>query len=130
MKKDEAPVTKGAFVDSLTRTASQIRKDRAEVLAEDAEVSYRRHIDDMERDLKRLKRDRRNNLDLSPTDINSLVAGKDFNGEEFVEKDIQAGVKIRNLEVKITIAKERYEYLFGDDEAVEEVPTSEPAEVS
>lgn len=128
-KKDEAPITKGAFVDSLKRTASQIRSDRAEALGEDAEVAYRRHIEDMKTELKRLQRNRRNSLDLSPNDINSLVAGKDFDGEAFAKGDIQAGVAIRNLKVKIEIAEERYEYLFGDGEKSTEASTTEPAEV-
>ncbi len=129
MVKDEAPVTKGAFVDSLVRTASQIRKDRAETLAEDAEVAYRRHIEDMRAELKRLQRNRRNSLDLSPTDVNSLVAGKDFDGEAFATADIKAGLLIRNLKVKIEIAEERYAFLFGDGTEAVETSSSQPAVV-
>lgn len=128
-KQDEAPVTKGAFVDSLKRTATQIRADRAESLAEDAEVAFRRRIEDMKTELKRLQRNRRNSLDLSPTDINSLVAGKDFDGEAFAEADIKAGVTIRNLKMKIEIAEERYAYLFGDGELAAGATATQPAEV-
>jgi len=128
-EKDNAPV-KGAFVSSLQRTSSQIKRDRAEGIAEDAETAFRRAIEDMKTELKRLKRNRKNSLDLSPNDINSLVLGNDFNGEEFVKKDLTAGVAIRNLEVKIQIAEERYEYLFGDASEEEKTTSSEPATVS
>lgn len=129
-EKDEVTVTKGAFVDSLVRTATQIRKDRAETLADDAETAYRRSIEDMRTQLKRLQKQRRNSLDLSPTDINSLVAGKDFDGEAFAAADIKAGIAIRNLKLKIEIAEERYAYLFGDGEAAEKKAPSTVAEVS
>ena len=33
--------------------------------------------------------------------------------KDFVEKDIKLGIEIRNLEIKLEIAKERYKYLFG-----------------
>lgn len=115
MKSEEEKLeVKGAFVGSLKRTATDIKNDRAESIAEDAELSYRRCIEDMENNLRKLKKNRRNSLDLSPTDINSLVMGKDFDGEAFAETDIKAGFEVKKLEVKIQIAKERYEYLFGE----------------
>ena len=54
-------------------------------------------------------------LDLSPTDARSLVLASDFDSSEYVVKDIELGVKIRNAEIKLNIAKKRYEYLFGGE---------------
>lgn len=129
--EDSQGQVKGAFVSSLKRTASAIKAERAQNIAEDAEISYRRRIDDMKLELKRLQRDRRNSLDLSPEDVNSLVMGRDFNGGEFVEKDIKAGIAIRNLKVKIELAEERFEYLFGEGKSETETTSSNaPAEVA
>lgn len=103
----------GAFLDSLQRNNKKIREDRAISIAEDAQVIYKREIEDMRLNVKRLKRERENMLDLSPTNADSLVLATDFNSKEFVEKDIRIGVDIRNLEIKLEIAEKQYTHLFG-----------------
>lgn len=123
-EQEDVQQTKGAFVASLRRKASQIKQDRATAIAEDTEVIYRRYIDNMKDELRKLRRDRRNSLDLSPDDVNSLVAGRDFNAEMFVKNDIQAGVSVRNLMVRIEIAEERYSFLFNDGEMTEDMAKS------
>jgi hypothetical protein len=55
-------------------------------------------------------------LDLSPADSTSLMVATDFNAKEFVEKDIALGIKIRNLEIQLDIARTRYKHLFEDVE--------------
>lgn len=109
----EDVLQKGAFEASLKRNNVKIREDRATTISEDAELRYQRTVQDMEMELKKLTRTRENMLDLSPTDTTSLMLGNDFDSNGFVQKDIQIGVEMRNLEIKIGIAKERYEYLFG-----------------
>jgi len=103
----------GAFISSLKRNNKQIRSDRATAIAEDAQIMYRRQVEDLDVRLKRMKRDRENMLDLSPSDSISLKLASDFNSAEYVEKDIQLGVDIRNTEIKRDIARAQYEYLFG-----------------
>lgn len=110
----EETKVEGAFVASLKRNNSKIREDRATAISEDAQVMYRRRVEDLEVLIKRLRRDRESMLDLSPTDANSLKLASDFNSEEFVTKDIELGVKIRNVEIQLEIAKTRYAYLFGN----------------
>jgi len=105
--------TKGAFLESLVRNNKQIRNDRAQAIGEDTEILFKRMIEDLQLDIKRMKRDQENMLDLSPTNAQSLVLASDFNSTEFVEKDIALGVKIRNAGIKLEIAQKRYEYLFG-----------------
>ena len=104
---------KGAFVTSLKRNNKQIRDDRAESIAETAEMLYRRKVEDLEVELKQMMRERDNMLDLSPTNAMSLVLASDFDAQGYVEKEIALGVKIRNTEITVGIAKERYSYLFG-----------------
>ncbi len=105
--------TKGAFLESLVRNNKQIRNDRAQAIGEDTEILFKRMIEDLQLDIKRMKRDQENMLDLSPTNAQSLVLASDFNSTEFVEKDIALGVKIRNAGIKLEIAQKRYTYLFG-----------------
>jgi hypothetical protein len=102
----------GAFVSSLTRNNKEIKRDRAIQIAEDTEITYKRRIEDMEQEIKKLKRDRESMLDLSPTNADSLMIASDFKAKEFIEKDLKIGITIRNLEIALEIAKERYNYLF------------------
>jgi hypothetical protein len=104
---------KGAFVESLQRNNKKIREDRAQSIAEDAETIYRREIEDLRLIMKRKIRERENMLDMSPENSTSLIVASDFDAKAFVQKEIELGVEIRNLKIKLEIAEERYEYLFG-----------------
>ena len=103
----------GAFVGSLVRNNKKIREDRAIAIAEDAQTIYKREVEDIEMKIKKLKRERENMLDLSPTTSDSLVLASDFDAKAFVEKEIKMGVEIRNLQITLDIASERYTHLFG-----------------
>lgn len=108
---------KGAFVGSLVRNNKKIREDRAIAIAEAAQMIYKREVEDLEMQIKQRKREREAMLDLSPTDAQSLVLASDFDAKQFVSKDIQIGIDIRNLEIKLDIAKSRYAKLFTEEEA-------------
>ena len=103
----------GAFFSSLKRNNRQIRDDRATAIAEDTELVYKRKIEDLELCIKKMKREQENMLDLSPTTTQSLILASDFNSADYVEKDIDLGIKIRNTEITLEIARKRYNYLFG-----------------
>lgn len=103
---------KGAFMTSLVRSNSKIRKDRALAIAEAAEMIYKREVEDLGVRIKQLKRERDNMLDLSPENAQSLVLASDFDAKAFVNKDIELGVQLRNLEIKLEIATNRYKQLF------------------
>jgi len=113
MAEEEKEV--GAFISSLKRNNRQIRDDRATAISEDTELLYKRRMEDLEVSLKRMRREQENMLDLSPTNAQSLVLASDFDSASYVEKDIELGVKIRNEEIKLDIAKKRYQYLFGGE---------------
>ena len=110
----------GAFMSSLTRNNKEIRKDRAISIGEDAEMRYKRCIEDLDMDIKRLKRDQENMLDLSPTNAMSLKLASDFDADVFVSKDREIALKIRNKTIEVNLAKARYNYLFGDTYKFEE----------
>ncbi len=103
---------KGAFVGSLRRNNKQIRDDRALAIAENAQVIYKREVEDLDLEIKRMKRERDSLLDLSPTTADSLVLATSFDAKKFVTTDLDLGVRIRNLEIKLEIAKARYVNLF------------------
>ncbi len=113
MAEDTKPA--GAFFESLTRNNKQIRSDRAASISEDAQIMYRRAVEDLEVRIKRMKRDRDNMLDLSPESATSLKLASDFDSAEYVKKDIELGVAIRNAEIQLKIAHDQYEHLFGGE---------------
>lgn len=115
MEAEVLPVgaeVKGAFVDSLKRNNAKIREDRAASIAEDAELIYKREVEDLNQQIRKLKRERDNMLDLSPGTTVSLIPAADFNAKEFAARDIEIGVKLRNLEITHEIAVKRYNELF------------------
>lgn len=114
MSDDSDVTTKGAFFESLNRNNKSIKKDRAIAIAEDAQMRYKRELEDMELELRKLRRERTALLDLSPTDANSLMLANDFDAKGFVNRDIDIGVRLRNLEIRIDIARKSYTELFGE----------------
>jgi hypothetical protein len=112
MTEEQKQEMQGAFVESLKRNNKQIRDDRAEAITENAQMLYRRAIEDMKMELKQMKRDRENMLDLSPDHGMSLKLASDFNAAAYVTKDVELGVKIRNLEIKLDLSETQYKRLF------------------
>lgn len=109
----ELPGLKGAFVESLIRNNKKIREDRAQMIAKNARLMYKRSIEDMEAAMDVLQNERMNALDLSPSDAQSLVLASDFDARTFVDRDIKLGTDIRNLEIKMDIARRQFSILFG-----------------
>ncbi len=104
--------TKARFIDSLTRKNEQIRLDRANNISESAELLYRRTIEDIELQIRSTKREQESRIDISPLDTQSLTF-IDFDPKEFVQRDIEYSLKIRNLTIQLEVTRERYYYLFG-----------------
>ncbi len=111
--KGTEEIVDGAFFSSLKRNNKQIRDDRATAIAEDTQLLYKRNMEDLELQVKRMRREQDSMLDLSPTNAQSLVLASDFDSSAYVEKDVDLGVRIRNTEIKLEIARNRYEFLFG-----------------
>ena len=110
--KEQLEGMKGVFVDSLKRNNKQIRDDRTLAIAEDAELLFKREVEDITTALKIAKRERDAMLDLGGTSVTTIISQSDFNAKEFVAKDLELGLKIRNLEIKLEIAQSRYNELF------------------
>jgi len=109
-----APVaTDGLFNKTLKRNSANIRSDRAEAIGEQAQIKYKRTIEDLQLNIKDLQREQANLLDMSPDNITSLIMAKNFNAQGFCESDITIGLKIRDEKIKLEVASERYVELFG-----------------
>ena len=107
----------GAFQASLLRNNKKIRGDRAQSIVEDTQIVYQRKVQDLEISINKMRRERENMLDLSPSTADSLVLASDFDSGEYVEKDLDLGLKIRNTEIRLEIAKTQYQSLFEGDES-------------
>lgn len=105
----------GTFKSDLMRTFKQLKESRAESVVEETETLYRRSIEDLCQKIKRYDRDRENMiLDLSPINAgNGAVVPSDFSAEEMFNKDIELGINRRNAIIKLEIAVQRYNALFG-----------------
>ena len=54
-------------------------------------------------------------LDLSPDHAMSLKLASDFDSDEYVKRDVELGVNIRNAQIKLDIATNQYLHLFGGE---------------
>jgi hypothetical protein len=106
---DTQPV--GKFFQTLTRNNKTIKQDRALSIVEDAEVFYKREIEDMEHQIRKLARDRNSMIDLSPSSKDDL-SFSNFDGKRFVMEHLAISVQIENLKLKLEILKKGYTELF------------------
>jgi len=109
---DQQPI-QGKFMESLVRNNKQIRKERAAAIGEDAELIYKRQIEDLEVSIKRLEREQENMLDMSPDSATSLKLATNFDAVEYCKTDLELSVTIYKKKIRLDLAKKRYAYLFG-----------------
>lgn len=102
----------GEFYGMLTRNNKQIKNDRALAIHEDAELVYKRRIEDLRISLKQKIRQRNNLLDLSPENAQSLKLANDFDANVYCDTDIKLTMDIRNIRIQLTEAEARYNFLF------------------
>ena len=107
---------KKTFKEGLMRNFKQLKESRAESVAEDVEIAYKRKIEDLCHQIRNYDRDRENIiLDLSPTNaFNGTVVPSDFKPENFMAKDLEIGRNKRDAIISLTIMVERYTQLFGE----------------
>lgn len=105
----------GVFKADLMRTFKQLKESRAESVAEDVEIIYKRQIEDLCHQIRNYDRDRENLiLDLSPSSaFSGSVVPSDFKPADFLSKDVEIGLNKRDAIIRLEIVIERYEYLFG-----------------
>ena len=112
-EKDKVLEEEGMFGFNLKRNAKQIREDRADAIIKKAEKKYRREIEDMLDEVESLETEQLGLIDLSPNKATDLMIANDFDDDAYVKKDIQIGMKKREILIEIDIAKEQYVKRFG-----------------
>lgn len=104
----------GAFFSNLKRNNKQIKEDRAQQIDEDVNLSYKRLVEDINMEIRKLTRKREAAMDLNPSTTQSLKM-EEIDPKQFVDEDLKDSVSIRNLTIKLDVALERYKYLFGKE---------------
>ena len=107
---------KSTFKEDLMRNFKQLKESRAESVAEELEIIYRRKIEDLCHLIRNYDRDRENIiLDLSPVNaLSGAVVPSDFRAEDFMMKDLEIGRNKRDALINLQIMVQRYAVLFGD----------------
>lgn len=109
---DDKKFMNGKFGSMLKRNNKQLREDRGARIISATEKYYRRTIEDMEEKIANLKMDRENLLDINPSNTQTIINPSDFDSNAFVQKDIEIGKTIYNMEKVLEITRERYNDLF------------------
>jgi hypothetical protein len=102
----------GLFYAMLKRNNKQIREDRAQSIGEEAEIVFKRRVEDVELEISRKRRELENMLDLSPDNSLSLIVADKFDATEFINRQEKILVEIRNLEIKQELLSNQYKKLF------------------
>ena len=112
----EQNTPQGTFKSDLMKNFRQLKESRAASVSEDVETLYKRKIEDMCQQIRRYNRNREDlMLDLAPqTSLSNSVVPADFEPEDFYEKDMGIGINKREILIRLEIALERYENLFGE----------------
>jgi hypothetical protein len=106
---------------TLSRNTSQIKADRATEIAELAEISFKRKVEDFDRELRQLERRKKSSLDMSPDNTYSIMKVKDFEPDDFAAAYSRLGLEIREKKIQLNNAKQSYNELFGDTFTLETV---------
>ena len=105
----------GKFQEVLSRDGNQIKESRALSIKEDALICYKRNVEDIQRNLVKLERERDDMLDMCPDDVNSIISAKNFEAEKFYGRDLELSLKIDNEKRLLDIMKARLVELFGEE---------------
>jgi len=103
---------KGTFASMLVRTNSKLRTDRGLIIVGATEKSYRRTIEDLQDEMDNLTIDQSSMMDINPGNTQTIINPTDFDHAGYVKRDLEMGIRIRNTQIKLEVAKERYEALF------------------
>jgi hypothetical protein len=103
----------GDFIESLVRSNSKIKRDRAEQIGRKTATAYKRAVEDIQEQIDELVDEQIGMMDLSPTNTQSLTLASDFDSAAYTQKDIDIEIKLRNLRIKRECAASRLKALFG-----------------
>jgi hypothetical protein len=115
--------TKGinSLADSLSRSGSQIKKDRALEISEGIEIDLKRKIEDLQREIKIKERQKKSAIDMSPDNAFSIIKTKDFDPLEFINNYDSLNLQLRELKIKLNNSCKSYNELFGNIYEIEKI---------
>jgi hypothetical protein len=87
---------------------------RATAGSEDAKSLYKREIQSLAHLISLLKMEQEEIANLTPTDEQTKEITNAIDSGAYVSKEIEIGVKIRDLEKKLETARKRFQFLFGE----------------
>ena len=112
------------FNSSLTQSYREIKATRSQMICDDVMSAQNKLIMQLSDELRTLKRKMMELSDLSPDSTMSLNPTKaDFNAVNWVKAVHDTTIDIANKEFELDIAKDNFEYFFGEREEVKEVKT-------
>lgn len=107
----------GELRRALERDKDFVLMGRIGLLHDEINVSYKRHIEDLKRILKKTYIERECLLDFKEKDGESVsIENLKHTVEDFVKRDVHLCLKIMNVKISINEAESRYLELFGEKE--------------
>ena len=104
----------GILGASLKQTYKQIKESRIEAMLEDAEIKYRREIEDVCAKIRRCDRDMEDAiLDILPANAGQGINPSAFDADRLKNTRISTLIIRRENSVKLGILVNDYETLFG-----------------
>jgi DNA-binding transcriptional MerR regulator len=105
--------SEGIFQKMLLRNNKELRDDRGKQIVKAAEKMYRREVEDLNDKLEQLISDRAQLLDVNPGNTQTIINPSDFDSANFIKSHIALGLSIREIKIKLEVARSGYEELFG-----------------
>ena len=100
------------FVNKISRSNKELRKDRALIIAKATEKTLRRKIEDFNDKLESLKLSLDNLLDINPSNTHTIINPSDFDAGAYIRTAEEIDLKIRDITIRRDLAQARYDQLF------------------
>jgi hypothetical protein len=88
-------------------------RDETTPPGQESQLLYKREIQNLARLIQYLKKQQEDLAGMTPTETETSEITDAIDSGAYVSKEIEIGVKIRDLEKKLESAKKRYQFLFG-----------------
>lgn len=105
----------GKFEKLIKRSGDSIMGDRADRVLKSAKISQKAIVDKLDKEVMDLEDKREMMLDQSPDNRYSLTPGKTFDSDKWASEYHSLSVQLVNKEVELTVAKNNYRDLFGEE---------------
>jgi len=104
------------FLNAIKSNHTNIRENRAKLVAKTARLEQESLVSDLERSLMKVESDIDQLTDLSPKDANDLRAvSDDFDARKWVVDLQKLKIHKANIEFKLNIAKETFNEWFNEE---------------